>query len=313
MKFLISTLVSLVLISTINISCQKETEFIETYLSAPAVEAGIPQTIQLPAPSFTLSGSATTSNGYITAYLWSLISGPNVPIITSPGSATTTVAGFIPGIYKFQLMATDSAGLTGVDSTSITLIAAPIQTLTLQPSNNPNEAILSWTNSGNQTGANFSLQEIAGGAWTLGGENFLIRGLVKFDLSSIPANSNILSAKLTLYSNPFPLNGDGVNANSGSSNAMYIERATSSWNSSLDWINQPSGDISTQILIPHTSASQLDLVDIDVKTLVSNMISLGNNGFKIRLQNETPYNIRNFCSSKFSNSEKHPKLVITYQ
>lgn len=305
-------LASLMLIGSIIAGCQKDPETVFNQ-DAPSVEAGTSQTIQMPANSFTLNGSATTQNGVIKAYLWSLVSGPNVPVITSPGSKTTTVTGFISGNYLFQLMATDDAGLTGVDTTSVLVKPSPIQTLTLQPINNTSEIHILGNNSGINNGDPNSPDFVCA-AWTMGGSNISSRSIVKFDLSSIPSNASILTAKLTLYSNPTPLMGDLINANSGSNNAMYIQRVTSSWvPSSTVWLNQPSTTTSDQVLIPHTSQSMLDLPDIDVKNLISGMLGNNNFGLLIKLQNEIAYNIRDFCSSKYSNSAKRPTLIITYQ
>lgn len=68
-----------------------------------------------------------------------------------------------------------------------------------------------------------------------------------------------------------------------------------------------------QILIPHTGLSFLDLTDIDVTELVTRMHTINNHGFKISLQNEVIYNIRQFASSKHPDAGKHPKLVIVYE
>ena len=93
---------ALLTFSIILNSCQKQ---IDTPAAVPPnVNAGNNQIIQLPAASFTLTGSATSANGSIKGYLWSLVSGPNVPVITSPGSKVTTVTGFIAGNYIFQLI-----------------------------------------------------------------------------------------------------------------------------------------------------------------------------------------------------------------
>lgn len=317
MKLILKTTIAFLILTVFISSCQKDIilNSANANLTSPTVDAGIPQTIVLPVSSATLNGTATSSNGPIVGYLWSLISGPNVPVIHSPSLPSTLGSGMIAGNYRFQFMVIDSAGLTSVDTTSIRVIPNPnpIQTLTLQPGNNSNEATLTWTNSGNTTGANFSLQELLAMAWTTGGELFIGRGLFKFDLSAIPSNATIISAKLSLYSTPNPLNGNQVDANLGTNNAMYIERIVSTWNSNLNWPNQPLGDIATQISIPHTNQPTLDLIDVNVTNLVIPMITGNNNGFKIRLQNEVFYNLRNFCSSKHTNAAKRPKLVITYQ
>ena len=289
--------------------CKKDTDTPPP--TPPVANAGNSQTIQLPVSSFTLTGSGTTQNGNISGYLWSLVSGPNVPTITRPGSASTTVTGFVAGTYVFQFMVIDNAGLTGVATTNVLVNPAPIQTLTLQPTNNPDERHI-WGNASQDQSSH--APELDAGTWTSGGETVYVRGLFKFDLSSIPSNAIILTAKLSLYSNPTPLNGDLINANSGPNNSMFIRRITSNWvAASTYWLNQPSTTANDQVSIPHTAQSFLDLIDVDVKNIVTAMQSSGNYGFMISLQNETPYNLRDFCSSTYSNASKHPKLVITYQ
>jgi Domain of unknown function (DUF4082)/Bacterial Ig-like domain/Bacterial Ig domain/Secretion system C-terminal sorting domain len=80
----------------------------------PTSNAGANQTITLPASSVTLNGSAST--GTITSYLWTLVSGPNTPAITTPASVSTTVTGLIQGSYVFQL------SVNGGASTSTTQV-----------------------------------------------------------------------------------------------------------------------------------------------------------------------------------------------
>jgi hypothetical protein len=313
MKHLVKFVTILAISLGLFTSCQKDAaSIINNYLTPPLADAGNGGAIQLPASSYTLHGTGTSYNGPISGYLWSLISGPSVPTIESPSSASTKISNMIAGTYRFQFAVIDSAGLTGVDTTSITVTTGSIKTLTLQPGNNPNELHMAlW---GSITESDPSAPEFNAAAWTKNGISYLTRGLFKFDLSAIPANSTILSAKLTLYSNPTPINGNQIDANFGSANAMYIERNASPWNATtVNWNTQPTTDITSQILIPHTNLPLLDLVDIDVKNLVAVMTSSNNYGFKIRLQNETIYNIRNFCSSKYADASKHPKLVITYQ
>lgn len=307
---MLKTLVSLLLSSVLLYSCQKQIDTLTA--SAPNVNAGNHQIIQLPAASFTLTGSATSQNGSIDGYLWSLVSGPNVPVIASPGSKVTTVTGFISGNYIFQLMAVDNAGLTGVDTTSVLVNPSAIQTLTLQPTNNSNEVHFGLL--GSTPISDPAAPELVAAAWTNGGSPFLLRGAFKFDLSSIPITATILTAKLTLYSNPTPLNGDLINANSGPNNAMYISRITGAWTAAtMNWLTQPPVSTTDQVSIAHTTQSFLDLTDVDVKNQVSAMVSGNNYGFMIRLQNETAFNDRDFCGSRYTNASKHPKLVITYQ
>lgn len=292
------------------IGCQKETT--EQTPNAPVANAGNSLNIQLPVNSITLVGSGTTQNGSITGYLWSLTSGPNVPIIVSPSSATTVVNNLIAGTYIFQLMVIDNAGLTGVDTSKIIVLPALQQTLTLQPgNNNSNELNFAVIGTTNVSAHDIDLDAAA---WTSGGSPFFIRGAFKFDLSVIPSSATIISAKLSLYSNPTPINGDLSNANSGTNNSMYIRQITSAWNgNTATWQTQPSTTSNNQISIPHTASSTLDLIDVDVTNLISAMHPSNNNGFMIMLQNEVAYNIRQFCSSNHSVATKRPKLVVVYQ
>ncbi len=278
-------------------------------LEPPVANAGDSQIVQLPVNSATLTGTGTTTNGNITAYLWTFISGPNVPVIAQASSSSTNVTGLVAGTYYVQLQVTDNAGLTGLDTTSV--IVKPI-TLSLQPSNNiANEANIAVIGSSDGTSHD---KDLDAGAWTNGGSPVYIRGSFKFDLSGLPSNATIISAKLSLYSILDPTNGDLVNANSGTNNAMYIRRITSDWDgNTVTWQTQPSTTTTDQILIPHTNQSTFDLIDLDVKTLIDAMRTNGNYGFMLNLQYEIAYNIRQFCSSTHSDATKHPKLVIIYQ
>lgn len=293
-------------------SCQKESSQIIENLKPPVADAGDSQTIELPKVSVTLTGSGSTQNGKIIGYLWSLVSGPNVPILKTPSSPTSIVNGLISGTYTFQFAVIDSAGLTGVDTTSLVVSPAPIQTIIIQPGNNTSNE-LNFAVRGNQNVSAHDI-DLDAAAWTNGGEAVFLRGAFKFDLSGIPANVTIISAKLSLYSNPTPINGNLIDANSGSNNAMYIRRISSDWNGiTATWQTQPFTENIDQILIPHTNLSSLDLININVKNLISTMISTNNYGFMIRLQNENPYTIRQFASSNHPNDLKRPKLEIVYQ
>jgi len=310
MKILANCLLGF-LVAIFVISCKKESP---ANSNPPKVDAGISQTIQLPINSISLTGSATSDKNKIVGYLWSEVSGPNVPTIVSESSTATLVQGVVSGVYVFQFMAVDDKGLTGVDTVSITVTPAPIVTLNLQPANNPTEVHI-WGNSSGLDQSTVTSHEIGAAEWTYNGASIGIRAALKFDLSTIPSNATITSAKLTLYSNPNALNGDHVNPNSGTANAMFIQRITASWDpAAVDWIHQPSATNNDQVSIPSTTLPTLDLVDIDVTKLVGEMVNNNSNyGFLIRLQNEILYNSRIFCSSKYPDATKHPKLVVVYQ
>jgi poly(3-hydroxybutyrate) depolymerase len=91
---------------------------------APKADAGVDQTIILPANSVTLSGSGTDSDGTVTGYSWTKRSGPAAGTITSPGVKSTTVMGLVEGSYVFRLTVTDNDSATATDDVAITVNAA---------------------------------------------------------------------------------------------------------------------------------------------------------------------------------------------
>ena len=277
--------------------------------STPVANAGADQTVHLPETFFVLSGSGTTEKGTVTNYNWTQVSGPNTSAINNATSASTSVTAFVAGTYSFELQVTNSFGLSAKDTVIINVIGT--QTLTLQPSNIlSDEANISIIGTGNATSHD---KDLDAGAWTFNGITGYIRGAFKFDLSGIPPNATIASAKLTLYSIHDPTNGDLVNANSGSDNSMFIRRITSSWNgNTVTWQTQPTTTTTDQILVPHTNQAFLDLTDLDVTSMIDAMRTSGDYGFMLTLQNEVIYTIRQFCSPTHADASKHPKLVIEY-
>jgi len=280
----------------------------------PIADAGVADTVTLSKKSNAeLKGSGIDSDGEIVAYLWSQVSGPEATTIVNPGSPTTAIEYYATGNYVFQLMVTDNDGATGVDTVSVFVKPSPVQTLTMQPSNNPFEYEVTSLNGQDLTQTS---PEITIDAWTTSGQLWYLRNVFKFDeLSSIPANATVTSAHLYLYSNPHPLTGNLVDANYGSDNAMQLQQVTSDWSpSTIGWYNQPSTATSNQIIIPATDQSFKDL-DIDVTNMVNAMVRSGANyGFRLKLVDEVLYNSRIFVSSyNTSYPDKHPKLVVTYQ
>lgn len=316
MKKVISQIIGLLffLIVIAVPACQKENEIIDVAENmVPVVNAGPGGTTTLPADSVTLLGSATDADGNIVSYLWSQVTGPAASVIINPGSPSTKIKGLIQGAYVFQLMAIDNKGATGVDTTSVIVNPSPVQTLTLQPSNNPNDFLLVNHNGVNQSGA--GSPDIPVEAWTSGGTPYTVRSLLKFDLSSIPSSATIISANLYLYSYPTPtLNGNFTDANFGNANSFTVQQVIANWiPGSTTWFNQPAVTTSNQVVVPHTSQSVLDL-DLNVKDMVSSMVSTNNYGFLMKLQNETFYNSRIFVSSYNTvYVTKRPKLVVVYQ
>jgi parallel beta-helix repeat protein len=91
---------------------------------APTTNAGSDQVITLPINSVILSGSGTDSDGSISSYSWTKISGPSSFSIKNSSSAASQVSGLVEGVYQFELKVTDDKGAIGKDTIQITVNAA---------------------------------------------------------------------------------------------------------------------------------------------------------------------------------------------
>lgn len=100
--------------------------------AAPLANAGATQTITLPASTVTLNGSGTDSDGSISNYAWTKVSGPAGGSIGNANAASTTVTGLTEGVYIFRLTVTDNGGATGAASTQVTVNAAAPVTKTVR-------------------------------------------------------------------------------------------------------------------------------------------------------------------------------------
>ena len=292
------------------IGCTKDDDFVEN--KVPVADAGASKTVLL-TDSAVLTGTGSDADGNVVAYLWSQVSGPAASTIVNPGSASTAVKFSIKGSYIFQLMVTDDKGATGVDTVKVTVNQATNGTLTLQPVNNPTEYTL--VNLGGNDASGIAHTSLEADSWTAGGGTYNLRGLVKFDLSSIPTNATIKSATLYLYSDPKPNTGNQIDANFGTANGLYLQQVTSAWAiNTVSWFNQPSVSTGNQISIAHTAQTKLD-VSLDVTAHVASMVNNNANyGWLLRLQNEVTYNSRIFVSSRNPTyPDKRPKLVVVYE
>jgi hypothetical protein len=277
----------------------------------PVVDAGPAVAMKVTADSVLLSATVTEENGTITEYLWRKVSGEGTPDILTPNEKDTWVKNLVEGVYVFQIMVRNDNGDIGTDTVTVDVLEADTLTFSSAPANNQDEVHLFGNATIDQTDT--IAPEIMGAMGTYLGDTVGIRALLKFDLSQIPDTANIVSAKLSLYSNPTPLNGIDGNPNYGTNNALLIQRVGAAWQyNTVTWLNQPEGVVDGQIEIPHTDEPTLDLTDIDVTNLVAEMKVQGNNGFLIKLKTEGAYNFRIFCSSKYADATKHPKLEVVY-
>ena len=185
--------------------------------------------------------------------------------------------------------------------------------ITLQPNaTNGKDAFISDNvpNSGQGNSTEFNAA-----AWTISGIPLKIRGLIDFNLSSVPSGATIESAVLTLYNNPNSQNGNanGQHVHSSGSNASYLRRITSPWIENVSWNNQPSTTTLNQVLLPQDS-NPYQNYSVDVKFLIQDIIANPAQGYglMLELQNESPFRLLAFASSDHPNANLHPKLEVCY-
>lgn len=139
------------------------------------------------------------------------------------------------------------------------------------------------------------------------------RNLLGFDLSSIPANVIVDSAFIYLFAtneNLFPQFQNGHFGN----NSCYLRRVTSSWNEFLVTFNTaPTSTTQNQAILQASDSAYQDY-KIDVTNLLQDMIDNPNqsHGFILGLLDESPDKNLEFQSTNGSDTNKYPKLVITY-
>ena len=166
------------------------------------------------------------------------------------------------------------------------------------------------------TGGQGNSPEFDAAAWTISGTPLKIRGLLDFDLSSIPSSATIESAVLTLYNNPNSQNGNanGQHVHTSGSNAAYLKRITSPWTEeNVSWNSQPSTTALNQVTLPQDTNPFQDY-NVDVKLLIQDIIANPSQGYglMLQLQNESPYRLVAFASSDHPDASLHPKLKICY-
>lgn len=145
-------------------------------------------------------------------------------------------------------------------------------------------------------------------SWTNGGFFNTARALIEFDLSDIPPQTKITSAKLSLYW----ISYENLTEHTGD-NAFSVYRVTEAWDEdSVTWNNQPSTSMANIVDVPKSSLSNQSYTDIDVTDLVQDIIDYPGEsfGFMLKLNVEFPYKLVILASSDYSVQSKRPKLEI---
>ncbi len=143
-----------------------------------------------------------------------------------------------------------------------------------------------------------------------------IRSLFQFQLDQIPANAEIISAKLSLYA----WDSDDMNGRHDHifnlSNDCFIKRITENWDEkTVNWFNQPNTTTENQVSLPKPSTGDQDFTDIDVTSIVKDMFKFPQSsyGFMLRLKKEAVFRKVNFSSSDHPDPDKWPELEVCYK
>jgi uncharacterized protein (TIGR02145 family) len=187
-------------------------------------------------------------------------------------------------------------------------ILAQTQTLVLQPG--PADGLDAEMRSDDPNTNYGTAEDFIANAWTAQG-NFLIeRSLIQFDLTSIPTNSIVLNAILSLSTN---LNSSNYQLDAGA-NTSYLLRVLASWNESLvTWNTQPPFSMLNPVILPQ-STSDTEHYYVDVTSHVQDMVSnpSTNFGWLFKLQTEALYRCLVFASSDNTIISWRPKLTVIY-
>ena len=191
----------------------------------PTVNSGPDQTIILPTSSTSVNGTATGNGGAtITSTTWSCTSHPGaLPTISSPNNLTTSISGLTtPGVYIFQLSATDNNNNTSVDTMTVTVDEIPTvnagsnQTITLPTSTTTLSGTVTfyggatgsstWTCTVKPSGASNPTITPGGTstAPTASVSGLTTVGIYTFKLSSTDSNNNTGTSTMTVTVNPAP-------------------------------------------------------------------------------------------------------------
>lgn len=183
-------------------------------------------------------------------------------------------------------------------------------TVTFQPNGTVGKDATIQSESSN-AGNNFGTSDhYEAAAWTYSGNQGVVRSLLDFtELSTIPANSTIMDARLSLYAmDQAPWQHSGAND-------AWIERITDSWSeSTVTWNNQPATTTTNRISLSQSSSGSQNYLNIDMTQLVQDMINQpsSSHGFLIKLKTEMVYRRMGFGSSDHTNPNLRPQLSVTY-
>jgi len=142
-----------------------------------------------------------------------------------------------------------------------------------------------------------------------GGVSEKMNVLIKFDVSSLPANATITSAKLTLYS---------IRARGQNGDVPVLEKVTSAWNNQWTWSMGVPTVVASGVTCPPVTATYTDdpatpeaYAITGLATLVQDWKATPALNYGIMLSVTSNLNFR-FASSENPTTTARPELEVTY-
>ena len=153
--------------------------------------------------------------------------------------------------------------------------------------------------------------------WTAGGNFYVWRTVLSFDLSSIPLGATIDTAYLSLWANPTSPSGNVGSPTYGTANAVGVYRVVDAWDTTTEcWNTQPGFGYTDGDTLSQSTSNTENYLNVNVTALVKNMLFYeGPYGFMLKhIQETTPYNSMIFYSpyQYAADTSVTPLLVITY-
>lgn len=187
-------------------------------------------------------------------------------------------------------------------------------TIDLRPGESTGDDVFFWSYSGSANNGNTETSRFQISEWTRLPERTEQTQLLRFDLSVLPDNAIITSAKLSMYFDPDNTDGRGYGHYGDVPTDFYIQRVAEAWSSeSITYNSRPAIDTTGQLLLPgHTEIDQ-NYEGIDVTDMVSRMAAGENYGFYFQMASDEIYQVIKFASSNHSDFTRRPKLEITFE
>lgn len=250
--------------------------------------------------------SLTITGNNITSWNW-LRNG-----ISMPGSNTPSITVTKPGNYKCVVSnaigCSKTSQLANLSTPAANELPFNSITITPGPAGSDSYTTCAFGNFGTNFGNSTSLEVSAWYKYFRTAE----RGYLKFNISSIPAHSPIVSATLKLYADTAVVYQNGLQT-------LFVKRITENWQeNTISWNTAPDSSGFQPSSIPVTAAQSNSTVSVNVTDIVKHWSfrPTENYGVLLHLEENTSSAVNpgwmSFYSGDHPVASSRPKLTIKY-